>query len=88
MTEQCLFDRCSWPAKAAEGHHASWLETCLGLQALTRPMILAFSSDVWKRPWPNLDAVSMNFSLHPRSRGISNRTVHSCVNKHKYENCL
>ena len=23
----------------------------------------SFSSEVWKRPWPNLDAVSMNLSL-------------------------
>ena len=31
-------------------------------------MILAFSSEVWKRPWPNFDAVSMNFSLHPTAK--------------------
>lgn len=35
----------------------------VGGQALVRPSVLAFSSLVWKRPWPNLDAVSMNLSL-------------------------
>jgi hypothetical protein len=31
--------------------------------AFVRPRALSFSSDVWKRPWPNLDEVSMNLSL-------------------------
>ena len=28
-----------------------------------RPIVRAFSSAVWKRPWPNLEAVSMNLTL-------------------------
>jgi len=28
--------------------------------SLSGPMDFFFSSMVWKRPWPNLDAVSMN----------------------------
>lgn len=31
--------------------------------ALRLPKVLSFSSLVWKRPWPNLEAVSMNLSL-------------------------
>ena len=31
-------------------------------QALVLPKVRSFSSTVWKRPWPNLDDVSMNFS--------------------------
>jgi len=33
------------------------------VQALTLPRILAFSVLVWKRPWPILEAVSMNLIL-------------------------
>ena len=30
---------------------------------LSSPINLDFSSAVWKRPWPNLDEVSMNLRL-------------------------
>ena len=38
-------------------------ERARAAQALTRPNVFAFSSEVWKRPCPNLEEVSMNLSL-------------------------
>ena len=42
------------------GTTAAWLQL---LYALMRPYVLSFSSVVWKRPWPNLEAVSMNLHV-------------------------
>ena len=43
-------------------------------------MNLAFSSGVWKRPWPNLDDVSMNLRL---ISSICTREKFACKERRK-----